>query len=120
MQYGEQIEHTIFEVMDNYGVELTHHHIVHDNPHSVVNALEFVQTDGYRTIVIGTDQTAFLERIAEAAQLLEMNGPEYFYIILDLSLPSAKLASIQQEVDSPLDNYCEEQPSFVCSNLSSM
>ena len=103
MQYGEQIEHTIFEVMDNYGVELTHHHIVHDNPHSVVNALEFVQTDGYRTIIIGTDQTAFLERIAEAAQLLEMNGPEYFYIILDLSLPSAKLASIQQEVDSPLD-----------------
>lgn len=103
MQYGEQIEHTIFEVMDNYDVELTHHHIVHDNPNSVVNALDFVQIDGYRTIIIGTDQTTFLERIAEAAELLEMNGPEYFYIILDLSFPSAKLASIEQEVDSPLD-----------------
>lgn len=103
MQYGEQIEHTIFEVMDSYGVELTHHHIVHGDPSSVVNALEFVQTDGYRTIIIGTDQTAFLERIAEAAELLEMNGPEYFYIIMDLSFPSAKLASIEQEVDSPLD-----------------
>jgi len=102
-QYGEQIEHTIFEVLDKYGMQLTHHHIVHDIPSSALDAMDFVRQDGYRTFILATDQTVFLDRIAEAADALGLLGEEYFYVIIDLTLPSAKLSSIRNEVDSPLD-----------------
>eukprot|EP00957_Ditylum_brightwellii_P001421 111092-Ditylum_brightwellii.AAC.1 len=71
-------------------MQLTHHHIVHDIPSSALDAMDFVRQDGYRTFILATDQTVFLDRIAEAADALGLLGEEYFYVIIDLTLPSAK------------------------------
>mmetsp|Transcript_14325 Transcript_14325/g.20999 ORF Transcript_14325/g.20999 Transcript_14325/m.20999 type:complete len:686 (-) Transcript_14325:257-2314(-) len=103
MQYGEQVEHTIFEIEETYGLKLSHHHIRHEDPESVLDAIRFVAADGYRTFIIATDQTAFLDSIAKASDELGLINEGYFWAIIDLSLPWAHLKSIQNEVDSSLD-----------------
>lgn len=72
-------------------------------PKPLKKRAEYVVEEGYRTVLLITNQIAFVRAIARAAVKEGAIGEGWLWIITGEGLPPAWLDSLQEEPDSPLD-----------------
>jgi hypothetical protein len=101
--YGEQFEDPLEGAQEMLGYKMITNHIIEGNDESIESALEEVYAKGYRTILLATDRTAFLDDVARIAEIKGLLGDGYFWILSGGALPSALLPSLRYEVDSSVD-----------------
>jgi Receptor family ligand binding region len=101
--YGKQFMVPMEEMATQLGYEVLTQFFVQGVSDSIDGALMEILEQGYRTIVVVTDQLAMLDDIAQTADTLNMLGEGYFWMLTNEALQPVQLKSIRYVVDSPAD-----------------
>ncbi len=96
----------LFETLDGAttGVTAQTINLVHGEQESMTGALDAIQENGFRTIVIAFPDTSFLDVLASEADSRGMLSNEYWWIFVEITIPPEYIYEFDSlEKGSPLD-----------------